>query len=141
MEIDAYKFTHKLRVRWSEVDSQKVVFNANYLNYFDIGVTEYYKAIGCPYLGPFKETNSDLFVKKTVVEYLSPLTYDDDFTIRIRTNRIGNSSIIFDSIIHLQKKIICTFEVVVINVSLDTKRPSSLPERLRNSLLKYDDLN
>ena len=55
MVIDSYKFTHNLRVRWSEVDSQKVVFNANYLNYFDIGVTEYYKAIGCPYLGPFKE--------------------------------------------------------------------------------------
>ena len=88
MEIDAYKFTHNLRVRWSEVDSQKVVFNANYLNYFDIGVTEYYKAIGCPYLGPFKETNSDLFVKKTVVEYLSPLTYDDDFIIRIRTKKL-----------------------------------------------------
>ena len=111
------------------------------MNYFDIGVTEYYKAIGCPYLGPFKETNSDLFVKKTVVEYLSPLTYDDDFIIGIRTKRIGNSSILFDSYIHLQKKIICTFEVVVVNVSLDTKRPSSLPERLRISLSKYDGLN
>lgn len=141
MEIDSYKFTHKLCVRWSEVDSQKVVFNANYLNYFDIGVTEYYKAIGCPYLGPFKETNSDLFVKKTVVEYLSPLTYDDDFIIGIRTKKIGNSSITFDSIIHIQQKIICTFEVIVINVSLDTNRPSSLPERLRSSLSKYDGLN
>jgi acyl-CoA thioester hydrolase len=111
------------------------------LNYFDIGITEYYKSIGCPYLGPFKETNSDLFVKKTVVEYLSPLTYDDEFIIGIRTKKIGNSSIVFDSIIHLQKKIICTFEVVVINVSLDTKRPSLLPERLRNCLSKYNGIN
>ena len=110
------------------------------MNYFDIGVTEYYKAIGCPYLGPFKETNSDLFVKKTVVEYLSPLTYDDDFIIRIRTKKLV-IQVLYLIQLFTSKKTICTFEVVVVNVSLDTNRPSSLPDRLRNSLSKYDGLN
>ena len=67
MRIESYKFTHNLRVRWSEVDSQKVVFNANYLNYFDIGVTEYYKAIGCPYLGPLKKQIAIYLLKKQLL--------------------------------------------------------------------------
>ncbi len=28
---DAFRFFHRLRVRWAEVDMQKIVFNAHYL--------------------------------------------------------------------------------------------------------------
>jgi acyl-CoA thioester hydrolase len=35
-----FTFFHRLRVRWSEVDMQKVVFNGNYFNYFDVAVYE-----------------------------------------------------------------------------------------------------
>ena len=30
-----FRFSHRLRVRWVEVDMQKIVFNAHYLMYFD----------------------------------------------------------------------------------------------------------
>ena len=40
-------FRHRLRVRYSECDMQGVVFNANYLTYFDTAVTELWReAIG-----------------------------------------------------------------------------------------------
>ena len=35
-----FSFFHTLRVRWSEVDMQAIVFNGNYLNYFDVAFTE-----------------------------------------------------------------------------------------------------
>ena len=44
-----FRFSHTLRVRWAEVDKQDIVFNGHYLTYFDVGVTEYYRAIGKPY--------------------------------------------------------------------------------------------
>ena len=51
-----FRFTHSLRVRWSEVDRQGIVFNGNYLNYFDVAMGEYWRALGFPYpagLAPF----------------------------------------------------------------------------------------
>jgi acyl-CoA thioester hydrolase len=33
-------FVHELRVRYAECDPQNIVFNANYLVYFDVAFTE-----------------------------------------------------------------------------------------------------
>ena len=38
-----FKLAHSLRVRWAEVEPQNIVFNANYLMYFDAGITEYWR--------------------------------------------------------------------------------------------------
>jgi acyl-CoA thioester hydrolase len=40
MTRDGFRFSHNFRVRYSEVDPQAVVFNARYLDYADLGVTE-----------------------------------------------------------------------------------------------------
>ena len=40
-----FAFFHSLKVRWSEVDMQKVVFNGNYFNYFDVAVYESWRAM------------------------------------------------------------------------------------------------
>lgn len=42
-----YNFHYPLRVRWAEVDRQGIVFNGHYLTYFDVGITEYWRA-ACP---------------------------------------------------------------------------------------------
>ena len=42
-----FGFFHPLRVRWSELDPQGIVFNPNYLVYFDIAVTEYMRTQSC----------------------------------------------------------------------------------------------
>src|SRR2546428_5985566 len=37
-------FVHPLRVRYAECDPQRIVFNANYFAYFDVGMTELWRA-------------------------------------------------------------------------------------------------
>src|SRR6476620_10119777 len=44
-------FVHKLRVRYGECDPQGLVFNANYLLYFDVVFTELWRAG----VGPWQE--------------------------------------------------------------------------------------
>ena len=63
-----FTFCQQLRVRWAEVDRQGIVFNGNYLLYFDVGITEYWRAIGYPYPDALVNHGSDLFVKKASVE-------------------------------------------------------------------------
>ena len=40
-----FRFFHRLRVRWAEVDMQKIVFNAHYLMYVDTAVADYWRAL------------------------------------------------------------------------------------------------
>jgi hypothetical protein len=61
MAIQGYAFTMALRVRWAEVDQQGIVFNAHYLTYFDVAITEYWRAIGLPSPDGLAGTGSDLY--------------------------------------------------------------------------------
>ena len=49
MKRQDFRFFHRLRVRWAEVDMQKIVFNAHYLMYFDTAVADYWRALALPY--------------------------------------------------------------------------------------------
>ena len=40
-----YRFADPLRVRWAEVDLQKIVFNGHYVMYFDTAVAGWWRAM------------------------------------------------------------------------------------------------
>ncbi|MFZ9962089.1 MAG: acyl-CoA thioesterase, partial [Burkholderiales bacterium] len=65
MKKSDFRLVQSIRVRWAEVDAQGIVFNPHYLMYADIGVTEYYRAIGMPYPDAFQVEAEDLFTKKS----------------------------------------------------------------------------
>ncbi len=52
MSRTEYRFFERLRVRWAEVDMQKIVFNGHYLMYFDTAVAAYWRAMALPYHEP-----------------------------------------------------------------------------------------
>ncbi len=45
MSRGEFRFFDRLRVRWAEVDMQKIVFNGHYLMYFDTAVAGYWRAM------------------------------------------------------------------------------------------------
>ena len=40
MPREDFACTHRLRVRWAEVDMQKIVFNGHYLTYIDTAIAD-----------------------------------------------------------------------------------------------------
>ena len=49
MQRSDFRFFERLRVRWAEIDQQKIVFNGHYLMYFDTAITGYWRALALPY--------------------------------------------------------------------------------------------
>ena len=92
MSKEQFKFSHRLRVRWAEADMQSVVFNANYLLYFDVAITEYWRE-----LGKSLPNLQDLFlihtyVVKSTIDFLGPARFDEEIDVCVRTTRMGSSS-------------------------------------------------
>ena len=136
----AYGFFHPLRVRWAEVDRQDIVFNGHYLTYFDVAITEYWRAIGVPYPAVTERWGSDLFVVKAGIEYHAPAHYDDQLDIGVRVVRIGISSITFKVGIfrgpgHAEHLI--GGEVIYVNADPKTRKPARVPDGLRELIARH----
>ena len=138
MAISGFVFTTALRVRWAEVDQQGIVFNAHYLTYFDVGITEYWRAIGLPYPDGVAGTGSDLYVAKAMVTYHGSAGYDDVLEIGVRAARLGNSSVTFAVEIRREGQLLTTGEVVYVNAELETRRAHALPARVRQAITAYE---
>jgi len=77
MQRSDFRFFDRLRVRWAEIDAQKIVFNGHYLMYFDTALGSFWRAIAMPYAQTMEQLGGDLYVRKATVEYEGSARYDD----------------------------------------------------------------
>lgn len=127
-----------LRVRWAEVDMQKIVFNGHYLTYIDTAIAEYWREIGLPYpQGYVEHYGSDIYLRKATVEYLGSAGYDDVLTICCRVARLGRSSMTFQFEIYRDGELLITAELVYVNAGPE-KKAAPLPEDVRQRVRKYE---
>ncbi len=91
-----YNFFYELRVRYSEIDGQGIVFNAHYFTYFDTAVTEYLRKIDFDYQTLVSEEGLDFFLVKSTINYLKPAYFDQILEIGVTTAKIGRSSLTWD---------------------------------------------
>jgi acyl-CoA thioester hydrolase len=84
--------SHKLRVRFGECDPQGVVFNAHFLAYFDIGITELFRAAFGSYQAMLDQ-GLDVVVAEAGLRYLRPAHFDDELTMEIAVARLGTTSL------------------------------------------------
>jgi acyl-CoA thioester hydrolase len=83
---------HELRVRYAECDPQGVVFNANFLAYFDIAITELLRAAFGGYQA-LVDRGFELVVAEAGLRYHSPARFDDELTLEIAVTRLGTTGI------------------------------------------------
>jgi acyl-CoA thioester hydrolase len=70
-----------IRVRYADTDKMGIVYNGNYLTYFEIGRTELLRALGLPY-AELEKQGIQLPVMEAHIEYKSPAYYDDMLTVK-----------------------------------------------------------
>ena len=138
MQKQDYRFFHPLRVRWVEVDMQKIVFNGHYLMYFDTAVSDYWRSLALPYEQTMHDLGGDLYVVKSSLEYKASAVYDDLLHIGMRCQRIGNSSITFQACAFRGEHVLVTGELVYVFADPQTQTSKPVPQELRDTLLGFE---
>ena len=138
MNRQDFRFFHALRVRWVEVDMQKIVFNGHYLMYLDTAVSDYWRALALPYEQSLHGMGGDLFVVKSSLEYKASALYDDLLHIGMRCARIGNSSIVFDGVVFRGDQVLVKGELVYVYADPQTQTSKPVPQALRDILLGFE---
>jgi YbgC/YbaW family acyl-CoA thioester hydrolase len=138
MKREDFRFFHRLRVRWAEVDMQKIVFNAHYLMYFDTAVADYWRALAMPYEESMHQLQGDLYVKKATVEFHASARMDDRLDVGMKCSRIGNSSMLFGGAIFRGEELLITCELVYVFADPATQTSRPVPQALRDMLTGFE---
>jgi YbgC/YbaW family acyl-CoA thioester hydrolase len=138
MNKQDFRFFDRLRVRWAEIDAQKIVFNGHYLMYFDTAMTAYWRALALPYAATMESLGGDLYVRKATLEYFASARQDDVLDIGMRCARIGNSSILFTGAVFRQSELLVSGEIVYVFADPHSQTSKPVPEPLRKLLLGFE---
>ncbi len=138
MQRQDFRFFHRLRVRWAEVDLQKIVFNAHYLMYMDTALTEYWRALALPYEESLHSLGGDLYVKKSTLEFSASAHGDDLLDIGFKCARIGNSSLHFVGGVFRGNQFLVGGELIYVFANPATQTSKPVPQALRDVIEGFE---
>ena len=133
-----FRFSSRLRVRWAEVDLQKIVFNAHYLMYFDTAIADYWRAMAIPYEETMHQWGGDLYVKKASVEYFASARYEDQLDVMLKCVKVGNSSIVYHGAIFRSEQLLVTCELIYVYADPVTQKAQPVPQQFRDLLTNFE---
>ena len=136
---DDYRFYHTLRVRFADTDMQGIVFNGNYLTYYDVAWTEYFRALGITWKDLI-EMGADTALARTTIEFKAPARFDDILEIWVRVSKIGNTSLIFDFEIYPEgdERLIGAASSLYVCVDPKSFKPVRAPDHLRALISEFE---
>lgn len=134
-----HRFYFPLRVRYVETDAQRHVFFGNYLTYFDVGLTEYTRAIGYAY-PDMVASGVDMFYVEAGCQYKGRAYFDDLLQVHCRIGHIGNTSFTFEFAIYRQPtdNLVATGKIVAVTVDAKTEQPVRVPDELREAVARFE---
>jgi YbgC/YbaW family acyl-CoA thioester hydrolase len=114
-------YQHTVRVRYGEVDMQRVVFNAHYLAYCDDAADLWFRSLGAPLEGG----SWDVMVKKATITWSGAARVHDQIVIDLDVRRWGTSS--FDVGFAGNVDTDAVFDAVITYVAVRTGTTETLP--------------
>jgi acyl-CoA thioester hydrolase len=135
-KINAHK--NILKVRYSEIDAQSIVYNSHYLTYLDISLAELMDNIydQDTYI---KETGNDFHTVNVNMSYLAPAKLNDQLEVYSAIKNIGNASITFIQEIYKKNtdELLNKSEIVWVNTNQETHLSNNIPDELKQKFVKY----
>ena len=121
-----------VRARYAETDQAGVVYHSNYLHWFEVARTEYFRELGLPYARLERELGIFLTVTETQLKYLRPARYDDLIAIETRVGEIRKVRFRLDHVVEQAEggPPLCLGYIWLACVDQKKLRPQPLPARL-----------
>lgn len=121
-----------VRVYFQDTDAGGVVYHASYVNFMERARTEWLRTHGYSNAGLMKEFGVVFVVRSLKLDYLKPALLDDLLDVTAQIKDIGRSRISLLQEVRRGAEVLTEAEVHLVCVSLESFKPVSVPEVLRN---------
>ena len=129
-------FTHPLRVRFGECDPHGIVFNANYVAYFDVAITELWReALGS--WAAMVERGVDAVVGEVNARFHAPARADELLELRVWIEGFGTTSVRIRVDVAREGFVLVEGSLRYVFVDAESWAPVPIPEWLRDGLAPY----
>jgi acyl-CoA thioester hydrolase len=129
-------FVHRLRVRFHECDPQGVVFNAHYFTYFDVALTEMWRAAFGSYQSVV-EQGTDVVVVEAAATYRAPARFEEEIDVELAIARLGTTSMTTQTAIRRDGDLLVEGRLVHVFVDPATMAKQAIPAHVRAGLEAY----
>lgn len=131
MTKHAHVFSLPVRVYFQDTDAGGVVYHASYVNFMERARTEWLRTFGFTNAGLMKELGVVFVVRSIKLDYLKPALLDDLLTVSAQLKEIGRSRVTLHQTMMRGEEKLVEAEIHLVSVSLDTFKPVSVPDVLR----------
>ena len=130
-----YPVTYTRKVRFSDIDCQGHVFNANYNVYFDDAITDYLEALGFPQ-EELEARGNDMVLARAECDFRSPGLLGETLEVRVGVEKVGNTSVVFGlRILEANgKRLVAEGREIYVILDGSSKKPAAVPEYLRQAI-------
>lgn len=130
---------YRLRVRYGECDPQGIVFNAHYLGYCDIAITELFRqAIGS--WSVLTERGYDAVVAEAKLRFRAPARFDDEIDLEASVAELGTTSMVTSIYVRRGDETLVEAELRHVFVSRETWEKVAIPDWIRGHFESNDRL-
>ena len=130
------------RVYFEDTDAGGVVYNANYLKFYERARTEYLRAMGYEQ-DDLLAQNIVFVVRHIDIDFLQAARFNEILQVETRIEQLKRASLVFHQTIHAtgtgsdgdgQKRLVNQARVRVVCVSADEFRPLAIPTEIYQEL-------
>ncbi len=129
-------FVHHRRVRYHECDPQGIVFNAHWLTYFDVTLTEWFREAFGSYEVLMK-AGCDVVVAETTLRFGGSAGFDEELAISVDVERLGTTSMVARFAASRDGEALVTGRTVYVFVDTATMVKQAIPDFARTALEPY----
>ena len=124
---------HTLRVRYSECDLEGIAFNSHYLNYFDVSITELWRAAFGGYRA-ILDRGVDMVLAEVHVRFRKPARFDDELALSIEVTHLGTTSMLTRHVARVGADLIAEGDLRHVFVDLESLEKTPIPDWARAGL-------
>lgn len=137
---EGFRFACPVRVRYSEIDRQGIVYYSRYLEYVDVALSEYFRALGLPYQELVERHGFDPSVVKATLEFKRTAHFDEALQVWARVVAIGRTSFTVDFEITRETggEVVASAQIVYVNFDKATQASRPVPEGIRRRIEAFE---
>jgi len=132
-------FRTTIPVRFGDVDHAGIVYYPRFYIYFHEAFEDFFNLSGLPYHELIDKQRIGFPTVHVETDFKKPLRYGDSLDVELSVKKLGQRSVImhYDGYRHRDGELCVTAEVTLACVSMDTFKPTPVPEGLRELFSRF----
>ena len=138
MDNIVFKHSIPVQLRFNDADSLGHINNSVYFSFYDLGKSEYFKAVRGQKI---EAKDIDVVVAHVEVDFLSPVFLTDEIEVQTAVAEIGNKSFILAQCIvdTTTNTVKCFCKTVMVGFDFKTQTSIPISEKWRKAVSEFEE--